>query len=641
MRKKASMTDTPDDASSGAQADRLGMNEPISRRDFLNGTLVAGAGLLLHGQAPLITSPLPSDDWTGYGGVGDYAQSNGNTYDVMTTAHAMRDGQFENALARAIDTGETYDLVSVGGGMSGLAAAVFFQKEKGGRCLVLDNHPIFGGEAKRNEFIVDGQTVVAHQGSAIFLVPQKGGYTDRFYESIGMDRRAFEYQSWRGPSPEWKVSQSPYEEPKNYGFYFGPHFAQRPGVWMIDPWGRRLEGAPLGENEKAELLRWRTAGGNSPRPESEGDAISRQLDTITLEDHLMATHQISRDTVRNFLSPVEGGGYGLGPDVLSAYCNYAIETQFPGDGDNALGDQMFPDGNSGFARLMVKTLIPDAIGGPRSVEAVWANRVNFAALDRAGQATRIRLNATVIRVEHEGDPATAPHALVTYVKGGRLFTVRARSVVMAGGSWTTKHVVRDLPTTHREAYAQFYRSPCLMANIAVRNWRFLYNMGMSGCRWFEGLGNYLSVRRMATIGPYDQSFGPDSPTVLTIKVLFAKPGLPVAEQGSRGRTELLATSFTQYERALREQLADMFAQGGFDPRRDVAGIILNRWGHAYVNPQPGFFFGTDGNPAPRDVLRNQLHGRIAFANTDLAGAADHRNSIREADRAVKQLRVMG
>jgi spermidine dehydrogenase len=514
---------------------------------------------------------------------------------------------------------------------------VFFQKSGSGRCLILDNHPIFGGEAKRNEFDVDGQRVIAHQGSAIFLVPQKGGYTDRVYEMIGMDRRSFEYQRWGGSDPEMPLTNSPYDEPKNYGFYFGPQFGQRPGVWVLDPWKRKLEGAPLSDGEKAELMRYRTVHDNGPRPRTEGDAISRQLDTITLEDHLMARHHISRDTVRKFLSPMEGGGYGLGPDALSAYCAYAIETEFPEDGDDSLGDQMFPDGNTGFARLMVKTLIPEAFSGPRTVDAVWRNPVRFAALDRADQPTRIRLNATVLRVEHEGEPARASHVRVTYVKGGRLFRVRARGVVMAGGSWTTKHIVHDLPTTHREAYAQFYRSPCLMANVAVRNWRFLYKMGMSGCRWFGGLGDYLTVRRMALVGGERPTFGPDSPTVLTIKVLFAKPGLPVAEQGSRGRQELLGTSFAQYERAFREQLGDMFAPGGFDPRRDIAGIILNRWGHAYVNPQPGFFFGTDGKPAPRDVLRDQPHGRIAFANTDLAGAADHRNSIREADRAVKQL----
>jgi spermidine dehydrogenase len=614
------------------------MSEPISRRDFVEGTLLASAGLMLKGRLPNGAEGSPGDAWNGYGGVGDYAQSNGNTWEVVTAGHAMRDGAFEKALANATDTGETYDLVCVGGGLSGLAAAVFFQKTKGGSCLVLDNHAIFGGEAKRNEFRVDGQTVVAHQGSAIFLVPRKGGYTDRVYEMIGMDRSAFTYQSWAGASPAMSLSQSPYDEPKDYGFYFGPQFGQSPGVWVVDPWGRQLAGAPLGETAKAELMRWRTVRDSGPRPKTEGDAISRQLDTITLEEHLMARHHISRDTVRTYLSPTEGGGYGLGPDALSAYCDYAIETQFPGDGDDSLGDQMFPDGNCGFARLMVKTLIPDAFAGPRTVPAVWRNRVRFAALDRARQPTRIRLKSTVVRVEHEGNPANASNVRVTFVKGGRLYRARARSVVMAGGSWTTKHIVHDLPASHRDAYETFYRSPCLMANVAVRNWRFLYKMGMSGCRWFGGLGDYLAVRKMALLGGDEpRSFGPDSPTVLTIKVLFAKPGLPVAEQGMRGRAELLGTSFAQYERAFREQLGDMFAPGGFDPRRHIAGIILNRWGHAYVNPQPGFFFGVNGKPAPRDVLRNQPHGLIAFANTDLAGAADHRNSIREADRAVKQL----
>src|SRR5262249_26736326 len=162
-----------------------------------------------------------------------------------------------------------------------------------------------------------------------------------------------------------------------------------------------------------------------------GDDISRQLDTITLEEHLMARHRINRDTVRNFLSPVEGGGYGLGPDALSAYCAYAIETEFPGDGDEAAGGQMVPDGNSGFARLMVKTLVPNAIAGPRTLDAVWQNRVRFAALDRPAQPTRIRLNATVVRVEHVGDPASAPQVLVTYAQHGRLYSVRARAVVMA------------------------------------------------------------------------------------------------------------------------------------------------------------------------------------------------------------------
>jgi spermidine dehydrogenase len=181
----------------------LGMNEPISRRDFLNGTILAGAGLLLGGGLPDAISRRRVERLRRRRRLSPLQRQHLGRDDA---AHAMRDGTFERRIAGASDTGEMYDMVAVGGGISGLAAAVFFQKNKGGRCLVLDNHPIFGGEAKRNEFLVDGQSVVAHQGSAIFLVPKKGGYTDAFYNLIGMDRSAFNYQSWRGPSPEMPLA---------------------------------------------------------------------------------------------------------------------------------------------------------------------------------------------------------------------------------------------------------------------------------------------------------------------------------------------------------------------------------------------------------------------------------------------------
>src|SRR3954452_2507518 len=141
--------DIPEQSCSETGRDLLGLTEPISRRDFLNGVLLTGAGLLLHNKSPSLS---PADAFNGYGGIGDYSHSNGNTWEVLNAGHAMRDGAFESQIANAHDTGEIYDLVAVGGGISGLAAAIFFQKYKGGRALVIDNHPIFGGEAKRNEF---------------------------------------------------------------------------------------------------------------------------------------------------------------------------------------------------------------------------------------------------------------------------------------------------------------------------------------------------------------------------------------------------------------------------------------------------------------------------------------------------------
>src|SRR5205807_8936978 len=151
---------------------------------------------------------------------------------------------------------------------------------------------------------------------------------------------------------------------------------------------------------------------------------------------------------------------------------------------------------------------------------------------------------------------------VVYTQGGKVYSLRARSVIMAGGSWTTKHIVKGLPVTHRDAYAQFYRAPCLMANVALKNWRVLHKLGIKEPQWFEGIGNYFALRKMATFGAVSPTVSPDSPVVLTLKILFSLPGLPIGEQVTRGRMELLSIPFREYERRIREQFAMMFSSSG-------------------------------------------------------------------------------
>jgi spermidine dehydrogenase len=618
----------------------------ITRRDFLGSTLLASGAALLGSLSPAQLLAL-EDNFTGYGGVGEYRNSNGNTWDVLRAGHTIRDAVYRKLPNDIIDTGETYDCVIVGGGISGLAAGLFFQRQAGAgtKCLILEDHPIFGGEAKQNEFLVDGQRLIAHQGSAIYQLQYPHSFLARFYESIGLKAPRLTYQKWGGNDPEFPLSKTPYEatglQHGEYGFWFGAKFGRKPGMWLMDPVGRNLEGAPISEPTRAEWLRWLKGvpmkQKNFERPKVEGDAISRYLDSITLEQHYMERFGLSRETVRTFLSPVEGGGSGLGPDALSAYADYAFEMLHPLRDDSGGTDQMFPGGNTTIARLILKGLIPNSINGPDSVEGVTSNGVNFSALDDSEASARVRLSSTVVAVQHEGEAGKSKFVTIVYLKDSKLYRLKARSAVMAGGSWTTKHIVRDLPETHRKGYAQFYRSPCMMANVAVKNWRFLYKMGMTGCRWFEGIGNYTEVCKMALVGGEDSTITPDSPIVLNLKILYSYPGLSTEEQGNRGRMEMLGTSFKEYEGRIREQFTDMFGGSGFDAQRDIAGIILNRWGHAYLSPQPGFFFGRNGERSPRETLREAPFGRIAFANTDLAGAMDHRFSILEGKRAVGQL----
>jgi spermidine dehydrogenase len=614
----------------------LGMDCRICRRDFLNSTLLASGSLLLSPVLP--RQLLASDDWTGYGGVGDYANSNGNTA-AVNAAHQIRDHVFDANAADTVDTGEVFDCVVVGGGISGLAAALFFQQHGGPRLtsLVLENHPIFGGEAKRNEIIVGGQRLMAPQGSDHFQIPYPHSFIARFYDLIGLDWREFKYQTWAGPDPEMALGRTFEQMPSPHGVYFGAKFGQPGGTWVVDAWRKQFAGAPIPDSMRSELLTYGEKRSKARRPfDSPGDEESRRLDSMTIEQHLME-FGLRRETIRTLMTPGDGGGFGLGPDVLSAYCAYAFDTLGCLDDSPETGWQSFPGGNAGIARHIVRTLIPTSIPGARTLESVCRNNVNFAALDRPRQAARIRLNAAVARVEHEGTPEKSSFVRVTYTRDGKVYRLKARSVVMAGGCWTSKRVVRDLDATRRAAYDQFYRSPCMLASVAVRHWRFLYKLGVSSASWFEGLGSFTSVRKVPTFSTDVKTIGPDSPTVLTLKVLYCYPGLPLEEQGNRGRAELISTSFHDYERRVREQLTEMFARSGFEPRRDIAGIILNRWGHAYVNPQPGFFFGQGGKPAPREILRAAPFGRIAFANTDLSGTPDHKTAVLEAHRAVGQI----
>jgi spermidine dehydrogenase len=338
------------------------------------------------------------------------------------------------------------------------------------------------------------------------------------------------------------------------------------------------------------------------------------------------------EAVASYYDPIMASIIGLGCDAIAAH--WGRYFAFPGFMKPADYDaeplMSFPGGNSALARHFVKKFNPDAIEG-RSFEKVLFGRLAFDELDRDGKPVRIRLNSTAVSVEQAND-----RVAVTYEKDGGLHRVTARAVVMASGGWVNRHVIRDLPDAYHQAYAAFVHSPVLVANVALTNWRFLQRLGIAAAIWSGGFGFTCNIRRPMVVGGQSQPLHPDEPIVLTFYAPIFKPGLPAKQQGIAGRAELLGTSFTGYERQIREQMTEMFSTGGFDPVRDIAGIILNRWGHAYVNPGPGFRFGANGNPAPPDVIREPL-GRIAFGHSELRGHQYWSGAAGEGRRAVESL----
>jgi spermidine dehydrogenase len=294
----------------------------------------------------------------------------------------------------------------------------------------------------------------------------------------------------------------------------------------------------------------------------------------------------------------------------------------------------FPGGNATILRKMWTRMVPEAFSRTDSLEDVALGNLNFQNFDRQGAPVRLRLASTAVHIRHDGDPATAGSVLVTYVREGKLHRIRAKAVVLGTGGWVNRNIVGDLPPAYVEAYRQFRYGPVLTANVAVRHWRYFDKLGFTAARWFSGLGWHLCVRRNVAWHANTPPLTPDSPIVLTFYIPLLHPEADPAAQGVLARTQLLSTSYAEFEQQLRGQLSEMFGSHGFDARRDIAGIVLNRWGHAYMAPGPNFFFGASG-PAPHDVIRTP-HGRIVFAHSELQGNMNMAHAMLEGKRGAAQ-----
>lgn len=636
------MPDPTDDLARDAGDRALGMDAAITRRDFVNATLVGAGASLLAAAAPAhamgqgTPAARAPDGFDGYGGVGDYAASHGNVKAVLDAAHRIRDGKYDHGAPAARDTGETFDLVVVGGGLSGLSAAYHFAKATGGakRALILENHPIFGGEAKQNEFVVNGVRLIAPQGSNQFGMPRAGsGAAADLWDDLRLPRE-FRYvepdtsvSQLRIPLDNYAHMDGVNEFQVDIGYFFDEQSGAAKPTWLRNIWQNDLAEAPFAPALKAELLRWRSHAADPT------EALRRSLDAMSYKQYLEGTLGFSSG-VTNYIEPVVGLINGATPDAVSGFAAQQIGMPATGRTRSRTGPlpQSFPGGNGSYARHFVKWLIPAAFPGSADFAALVTAKLNWGALDVPNQPTRMRLGCTVVRVEHAKGTTDGPVS-VWYARNGTHYKVTAKRVVMASGSWINKHILAGQPDELRNAYTQFGYTPAMIVNVALTNWRFLATLGAPAARWFgDGFGFSANIRRPMLAPGHEPPLHPDQPTVLTFYLGLYTRGLPAYEQGALGRKKLFETTYAQYERTIRAHMTRLFAGAGFDARRDIAGIILNRWGHARMVQPPGWYYGRDGATPARDVVAKG-YGAVTIAHSELNGHMNVTGAIAQGKRA--------
>lgn len=619
---------------------RLGMDRDISRRDFLNGASVAIGASLLPEMAS--AQEAGAQDLPGYYPP-ELTGMRGSHPGSFELAHAARDG----ASFDGDDTGEDYDLVVVGGGISGLSAAYFYRQEYGddARILILDNHDDFGGHAKRNEFQLDGRRIIGYGGTMLIEAP--GGYpsvakqllkdlgieTDRFYKYFDDDFYA-----------SLGLSRSLFLDKETFG---ADHLAVGN---MAD--SSVFEDSPLSDKARADLVRL-FKDEQHYLDDIPADQRRAYLDKITYWTYLKDHAGMSEEVLKIML-PAARGVWAVNIDAYPA--RDAWSSGYPGFGDLNLGvesyrrdgDQEepnifhFPDGNASVARLLVRNMIP-AVAVGDTMEDIVTARFNYSQLDNPDSRVRIRLSSTAVRAIHiDNDLSNA--VKVTYLRDGKARVVEARKVVMAGYNALVPRLCPEMPDAQKSALSNCIRAPLVYTNVLIRNWKSFAKLGVSRINCPGGYHSGISLDFPVSMGEYAFSKSPDEPIVLHLTRVPGEPGNPSArEQFIAGKRDLLSTSFETFERNIRDQLSRVLGPGGFDSARDIAAITVNRWPHGYAyghdpeTDQIAFEPATWPEEKRHWVNGSRPFGNIAIASSDAASNAMTESAIREAHRAVRDL----
>jgi spermidine dehydrogenase len=641
------------------------MDEKITRRDFINGAagLVAGAAL-----APGCTAPKTSIPGGSVGTSGKPPDPNayppsrlglrGSHTGAFEVAHQMAFEQRTDwGLDAEPDPGD-YDLVVVGAGVSGLAAAFFYREQHpGARVLLLENHDDFGGHAKRNEFPWNDRTIIGYGGSQSLEAPSNySAVSKQLLSKIGVEPTRLDDAYDRDFYRRHGLAQGFFFERGTWGSdrLVQADLVDIKGFIPVAPANLDIDDAvakmPLSESARRELLRV-IQGDDDALPEHSVFREPGYLSTISYVDFLKKHLRVEHQEVIDLLRDIPSGYFGHGADVIPAI--QALSFGLPGVGSTSLGafagpirrlallasesyTYHFPDGNASVARLLVRRLIPGAAGGTTMDDVVTAT-FDYEALDKADAEVRLRLRSTVVRVEHDGDPNAASRVGITYVRDGRTERVRARHVVLACYNMTIPYLCPELPDRQKQALGQLVKMPLVYTNVLLRNWRAFKKLGV-GVVHSPGSWHTLAMLDFpVSMGDYRFSQTPDDPVIVHMSRVPGTPGRSPDEQSRAGRRELLDTSFETIEREIRTHLGGMLRDGGFDPGRDIVGIAVNRWPHGYAWEtnrlyDPEYAEGE----RPWEIGRKRF-GRVAIANSDAGGSAYLNVAIDQAWRAVGEL----
>jgi spermidine dehydrogenase len=563
-------------------------------------------------------------------------------------AHAMAWGHMKWPRPDA-QTDETYDLVVVGGGLSGLSAASMFRRRGGGdpRILILDNHDDFGGHAKRNEFTVDGERLIGYGGSQSIQGP--GSYSaasSQFLKDVGIvTERFYEYYD-QSYFKDRKLERGLYFNRHAYGADATRRDVMR-GFGSDAPEGVAaiVESYPLPAEARRSLVELLT-GRTDYLAGTPVEARPALLRSLSYSDYLRK-HAKAHEDVVLLLRDRAVGWWGVGYDAVSALS--AAGTGMPGfagvelpgsDEDESSEPEPyifhFPDGNAGIARLIVRSLIPAAAAG-QTMEDIVFSRVNYEPLDLPSNRTRIRLDSTAVDVRHADGGQFAD---VTYVKDGGTYRVRAKHVILACYNAIIPYICPELPATQAEAIRKAVKIPLVYINIAVRNWKAFESLGyhhLTGPR-----ANILQSFGMdfpVSMGGYRFTQSPDRPTVLHGSYVPTVPdaGLDERKQHVEGRKKLFTLTFEEFERDIAEVMSGALGPAGFDFGRDVAAITVNRWPHGYAYEYNDLYDPPEWSrkSGPHLVGAAQM-GRISIANSDASAYAFVNGAIDAADRAVSE-----